>query len=221
MAVCNGSRLASLGPRAKTWYTSPAEPVLCPHCSKPVSTLALNCVHCGQVTQRPPERARSVIQCPRCKVDAELISLGPVDVDHCAMCGNIWFDNFELERASFAADGALGADLRDAVRSLAPLRSPSQGPAVVECPFCSTRLIRRNHPTVPDVVAQVCFTHGAWLERPHLLRLVDDIETQGLEALKTQDKRREAQRAEHNRSVERQLDPLRKIARYHIWFWVL
>jgi Zn-finger nucleic acid-binding protein len=160
-----------------------------------------------------------VIQCPRCKVDAELVSLGPVDVDHCVTCGNMWFDNLELERATSAADGALGADLRDAVRALKPSRSPSSGPAVIGCPFCSEQLIRRNHPTVPDVVAQVCFTHGAWLERLHLLRLLDDIETQGLEALKTRDKRREAQRKEHNRSVERQLEPVRNITRYHVWFW--
>ncbi len=51
-------------------------------------------------------RNRSTIQCSRCKVDAEIVSLGPIDVDHCSLCGNVWFDNRELEKASAAADGA-------------------------------------------------------------------------------------------------------------------
>jgi Zn-finger nucleic acid-binding protein len=166
-----------------------------------------------------PARSRSVIQCPRCEVDAEIVSLGPVDVDSCARCGNIWFDNAELERTSVALDGTPGADLREAVRALLPSRALPAGPAVVACPLCSAALMRRVHSTVAGVVAHVCSLHGAWLEREHLVRLVAEIEAQGLAALEARERRRAAQRAQHARSVERQLEPLRVMARHRFWFW--
>jgi len=165
------------------------------------------------------QRSRAVIQCPRCGVDAEIISLGPVDVDSCPICANIWFDNSELERAAAAADGAPGADLRDAVRLLVSRRAPSPGPSVVPCPFCSIALVRRTHPTVPDVVAHVCFTHGAWIEGQHLLKLVDDLETQGLAALRARGKLRATRASERNRQAAQDLDQIRRLYHRHVWFW--
>jgi Zn-finger nucleic acid-binding protein len=194
-------------------------PVHCPHCSKPVSSHLGNCVHCGRPSQVEHERSRAVIPCARCRVDAEIISLGPVDVDSCAACGNIWFDNSELERAAAAADGATGADLRDAVRSLVSGRPRLPGPSVVPCPFCSIALVRRIHPTVPDVVAHVCFTHGAWIEGQHLLKLVEDLETQGLVALRARGKLRAARAMERDRHAVQDLDQIRRLSRRHIWFW--
>lgn len=196
----------------------------CPHCSKSVATHNGNCVHCGRPVQALLERPRAIIQCPRCALDAEIISLGPVDVDSCATCGNMWFDNSELERATAAADGTVGADLRDAVRALIPIRSAAPGPSTVPCPFCMAALVRRSHPTVPDVVAHVCSAHGAWLERTHLLRLLEDIEAQGLTALRARDKLRADQNAERNRRANDELELTRRLARNrlahsHVWFW--
>ena len=166
-------------------------------------------------------RSRSVIPCPRCKSDAEIVALGPVDVDSCATCGNIWFDNAELERTSIALDGSGGADLRAAVRALVPSRAVDAGPSVVECSFCAAALVRRHHPTVAGVVAHVCPLHGAWVERHHLVKLVEEIEAQGLTALEARDRRRSAERAEHARAVERQIASLSTMRRHRLWFWLL
>src|SRR6478736_507942 len=157
------------------------------------------------------ERSRSTIECPRCQLEAELVHLGPVVIDSCAECGNVWFDNSELERASSAADGAAGEDLRDAVRALVPVRKEPLGPPVVSCPFCTTALTRRRHPTVPGVVAQVCPAHGGSLERVHLIKLIDDLETNGLAGLRARERKLAALRQSHDESSERHLAELRRI----------
>lgn len=193
----------------------------CPHCLKPISELIGHCVHCGKAVRAGAVRSRSVIECPRCKCEAELVSLGPVDIDWCATCGNMWFDTAELERACSAADGVAGADLRDAVRALMPSRSAEIGAAVVECPFCPTLLVRRSHPTVPGVVAHVCSTHGAWLERLSLLRLIDGIERAGLSGLRARDEAWETQRAERNKTAVGELRHLEALRARHLWIWLL
>jgi hypothetical protein len=44
-------------------------------------------------------------------------------------------------------------------------------------------LLRRNHPQLAGVVAHVCVDHGAWVERRHLLHLLDEIEKHGTREL--------------------------------------
>jgi len=133
----------------------------------------------------------------------------------------MWFDSSELERASAAADGAAGADLRDAVRALVPSRSLPSGPAIVACPFCEAALIRRNHPTVPGVVAYVCSMHGAWLERTSLVKLIEDIEAMGLEGVRARDDRRAARRVESEKAAERDLQRMAMLRARHMWTWLL
>jgi len=135
----------------------------------------------------------------------------------------MWFDNSELERASSASDGATGEDLRDAVRALIPARTFASGPPIVGCAFCPNDLHRRYHPTVPGVVAQVCGAHGAWLERVHLLKLLDDIETHGLDDLRTREEQRHAERAAHAQAAKRDFEEMhRKTMRRlrSLWYWV-
>jgi Zn-finger nucleic acid-binding protein len=203
--------LAKLGSRRRN--------MLCPHCGNPASPLARLCAHCGKVAQPATARSPAVIQCPRCNSDAEFVSLGSIDIDSCASCGNLWFDNLELERVSHAADGAAGTDLRDALRALGPRRAVGLGPSVVRCPFCPEELVRRTHPEVPDVVAHVCTAHGAWLERSFLLRLLDDLETASLATLRARDARLVAERAALQRATDRQVEELQRFRQRHLWFW--
>ncbi len=145
--------------------------------------------------------------------------LGPVVVDSCPRCGNVWFDNSELERISADADGVDGKDLRDAVRALHPDATPL-GPFTVPCPLCENILERRNHPTVPGVVAQVCFWHGAWIERLYLLRLIDDLESRGLDGLHSRKASRAMQEQAHERSHQDHLQQVTAILRRHLYFWM-
>jgi Zn-finger nucleic acid-binding protein len=156
-------------------------------------------------------RNRSTIQCSRCKADAELVSLGPVVVDHCVQCGNVWFDNSELEKASLASDGPLGGDFRDAIRCMGPANSRPLGPAVLSCPFCSNGLVRRPHPSLQTVVAHVCAAHGAWVERVHLLALVAAIDEHGLAGLGKLQRRHDQDRADRERSADAHIRHLQTI----------
>ncbi len=157
-------------------------------------------------------RNRSTIQCSRCKVDAEIVSLGPIDVDHCSLCGNVWFDNRELEKASAAADGASGADFRDAVRCMAPVHAKSPvGPAVLACPFCSDALVRRPHPHAAALVAHTCLAHGVWVERTHLLEFFELIGKLGLTGLGEPQRRRDGHRADRLGSMDAHIRNLQKL----------
>lgn len=179
----------------------------------------MRCVHCNALT-RVMERPRSVIQCPNCEIDAEFVALGPIVVDSCTLCGSLWFDSSELERASAAADGTGGADFRDAVRALVPRRTRDWERSVVSCPFCPNHLIRRDHPTVPRVVAHVCPSHGAWLQPRPLLKLMDDLEAHGLLRLAAFDEDREDGHKAQARAAREHGDFMFKIILRNLYSWI-
>ena len=99
---------------------------------------------------------------------------------------------FEATRDSVDADD--GERVLDALRALQPdnLR-PSFRPYVA-CPVCQAALRRRSHPLLAGVIAHACTDHGAWIERMHLLRVLQAIEAHGAIEIT----RREVQSSEHD-----------------------
>ena len=57
------------------------------------------------------------------------------------------------------------------------------------------------------------------MERSHFLRLVQDIEREGLAALATHEQLRAEHDVEHKRRLERQATQMQRLQRQHLWFW--
>lgn len=152
------------------------------------------------------------------------MTIGGLELDICASCGSTWFDRTELEAARDAADALMGAEFRAVMRALSPASDATDFRTYVGCPVCDVPLVRRAHPHVGGVVAHACPEHGAWVERRHLLRLLQEIELHGAAELS---KRRVHEAAARDRRQDDEyrdyLDRLRRwtppATHQDLWFW--
>ena len=192
-------------------------------------TTAAKCPHCGLRVSAPPSRSEPNVSCPHCATPANAVRLGPVELDVCPDCGSTWFDTAELESTRDAADGLAGDAFRAAVRDLRPRLATLDARAYVDCPVCCTPLALRAHPQVAGVVAHACSDHGAWVQRPHLLRLLDELEKVGATELARRrrtlaDVERRLRDVDHDLHAQydrRQFAAIveRSVSAPWLWFW--
>lgn len=103
------------------------------------------------------------IRCPKCATIMEKIRPGSLgfDVDHCARCGTMWFDAYELE-AVLRAKGAAVEDV-DFGAAKHNYEYKVHGNDELDCPRDQERLLRMPDPRQPHVVIDLCRKCGGIL----------------------------------------------------------
>jgi Zn-finger nucleic acid-binding protein len=105
------------------------------------------------------------MKCPKCAASSlETTKVADTEVDRCASCGGVWFDEHELR-----------ALLDEGPRDLKPLAGGSDrghGARRGRCPRDAEELLPVHSARNPDVVVDTCPTcRGIWLDAGELDRL--------------------------------------------------
>jgi len=99
------------------------------------------------------------MQCPKCGGSTEVVAYQDIEVDRCAVCGGIWFDDleqYELQQMPGAevidvGDSSLGKRLN--VKDRYP------------CPKCGSPMIRMVDPQQPHIWFEQCGScHGTFFD---------------------------------------------------------
>jgi Zn-finger nucleic acid-binding protein len=138
------------------------------------------CAHCGAESSRQAvEETQKPRKCPRCREDLQTLMLGSTMARECAQCGGLWLDPESLQKLANAREESAG------VVSALALRVPlsATAPDVVRyipCPRCGKLMNRSNFARSSGVILDVCKSHGVWLDRGELQRVLGFIESGGL-----------------------------------------
>jgi len=112
-------------------------------------------------------------QCPRCKCDLKPKRLAQIDVDECASCQGIWFEQDELRQAKDATDPDLNwmdfeiwkhEDLFTTNRS------------AQSCPACELPMVTLNYGDT-DIEIDYCpACRGTWLDNGEFQKIIASLE---------------------------------------------
>lgn len=101
----------------------------------------------------------AVVDCPKCGEAMEKVSHREIEVDRCTSCRGIWFDSLELEKLE-RLEGSESIDIGDAETGRRFDRVER-----IDCPVCSTRMIRMVDPAQPHVWFEACkMCNGVFLD---------------------------------------------------------
>jgi Zn-finger nucleic acid-binding protein len=100
-----------------------------------------------------------VVDCPKCGNRMETVSHRDIEVDRCTNCRGIWFDNLEREKLE-KLSGSESIDIGDAETGERYDRVER-----IDCPVCSTRMLRMVDPAQPHVWYEACkVCNGVFLD---------------------------------------------------------
>jgi Zn-finger nucleic acid-binding protein len=147
------------------------------------------CAHCGAEATRAVVEETTPLTCPRCREPMQALLLGATKVRECAQCGGLWLDPETLQRLADARESH-----SDVVGVLAArLPATAGAPDVVRyipCPSCGKLMNRVNFAHSSGIVLDVCKTHGLWLDRGELQRVLEFIDAGGLAVARKRDMER-------------------------------
>lgn len=194
-------RCASCGAPAQpgdvrcTYCKASLATVACPHCFALVHADAAHCPHCGKGLERAPAEA-TTLPCPACGEMLTRRTLGSISIQPCESCGGLWMSN-----EAFQAVTATHEDRGTALAGLGVTPAPAPPTEAVvryrKCPECQTMMNRQNYARISGVILDVCRHHGTWFDADELRRVLDFIESGGLERARQKEliSLQEAQRA--------------------------
>ena len=153
--------------------------VTCPSCFAAMFAGSRFCARCGAEAARETIDEATPLSCPRCREPMQRLRLGGTDARECSECGGLWLDPESLQQLANAREESAG------VVSVLSARIPrgATPPDVVRyvpCPRCEKLMNRTNFAHSSGVVLDVCKSHGVWLDRGELQRVLGFIEGGGL-----------------------------------------
>ena len=137
------------------------------------------CAHCGAEARRESIAEDRPLECPRCREAMQALMLGRTEARECAACGGLWLDPDSLQRLANAREEAAGVVSVLAART-PRVASPPDVVRYIPCPRCEKLMNRTNFAHSSGVVLDVCKSHGVWLDRGELQRVLGFIESGGL-----------------------------------------
>lgn len=111
--------------------------------------------------------------CPSCGKPLKSVKMGSVEVDECASCKGIWFEQNELRQAKDEADPDLNwmdFGLWQHAKEFA------SKPSSLSCPSCSIPLVSLKYGD-SAVCVEICPScKGTWLEKGEFKKILDSME---------------------------------------------
>lgn len=163
---------------------TPLATVMCPRCFGMVFERAGHCVHCGEALEgkrviHPGDETRHA--CPRCRtrpnLRVEVVSGYPIE--RCLECRGLWVD--ETTIGSIYRDREHRATLSTGTAGAAATVKAPQNEGYIPCPECGKLMNRQNFGRCSGVIVDLCKSHGTWFDADELRRILEFIESGGLE----------------------------------------
>ena len=155
----------------------------CPECFARMAAGAKFCAECG-VAIRPEsiKATRASARCPRCAGELVLQELVEGHFTECASCGGIWLDAASFERVLERKDtGAIAGAVRAFTSEKGAGKVEVQAVKYVPCPVCAGMMNRKNFGGCSGVIIDWCKGHGFWFDAYELEKVVQFINTGGLD----------------------------------------
>lgn len=161
--------------------------VACPRCFAMMFLGSKHCPHCGAAAAREAEVTSAGRNCPRCKTEMRVATVGNTRVLECASCLGLWLSTQSFEKicADREHDAAIlgNASLADIDRSV-----PQTKVNYIPCPECKQLMNRANFARCSGVIIDLCKQHGTWFDRDELSRIVSFIRAGGLDMARQKEK---------------------------------
>jgi len=153
----------------------------CEHCEKEINIKYDICPICGG--HQSESNVKLNPECPRCKVELQLLASDGEEYDICPECGGIWLDKDEFFRATRERDIYNKVTVRNEYRKV-PIRGPVE---YVPCVRCDKLMNRRNFGKISGVIIDRCSKHGVWLDSGELEKIQHFIADGGLDKSRDKD----------------------------------
>jgi len=157
---------------------------MCPKCFCRLPSDAQFCVECGvRINPQKLDAIRSDLLCPRCAMALQGRVLEQLELFECAACAGLW-----VPTAVFAGI-CQKSEVRGDVLKLAGMGekrrrfelTPDEQVKYIPCPCCKRLMNRRNFAGISGVIIDVCRDDGVWLDNQELNRIVQFIESGGMD----------------------------------------
>lgn len=157
---------------------------MCPSCYCRLPNDARFCVECGlRINPQKLEDVNSALLCPRCTVPLQGRLLERIEIHECGGCAGLWVTVAEFESICSNKEG-----MGMAMRGLTAMRhktkfelNSDQVVKYIPCPQCKNLMNRRNFGGISGVIIDTCSKCGVWLDNQELNRIVQFIQTGGLD----------------------------------------
>lgn len=137
------------------------------------------CASCGAEATREHVEEDTPLRCPRCREEMQALRLGSITAHECAQCGGLWLDPDSLQALANAREESAG--VVSALAARVPLTAALPDTVrYIPCPRCEKLMNRSNFARSSGVILDVCKSHGVWLDRGELQRVLGFIESGGL-----------------------------------------
>lgn len=106
------------------------------------------------------------MNCPKCRAAMEKVTHAAIEIDRCTECRGIWFDLMEREKLN-DTPGSASIDIGDA-----EVGDSFDSVDEIDCPVCSTRMIRMVDAEQPHVHYEACkVCNGVFLDAGEFIDL--------------------------------------------------
>jgi len=161
--------------------------VACPNCLDLMFFGSKFCDHCGvaAVDAKTASDAKLGL-CPRCKRGLDRLQIDAIVVSECKSCGGIWSDAATFEK--------ICSEKEEQSAALAYFGNQPQNSRsnvainYVPCPSCKQLMNRSNFARSSGVIVDLCKDHGVWFDAGELPKIVEFIESGGLERSREKEK---------------------------------
>jgi Zn-finger nucleic acid-binding protein len=147
------------------------------------------CPRCGAEATRELLEEAVPLPCPRCRQPMQALRLGTTTAHECSACGGLWLDPASLQRLSDDRETRAGVVSVLAAR-VPTVAAPPDVVRYVPCPQCGRLMNRKNFAQSSGVVLDVCATHGVWLDRGELERVLGFVSGGGLTRARARERER-------------------------------
>lgn len=123
--------------------------------------------------------------CPRCRIQMQLIEVDQIKLVECDRCEGIWSDveTFETICANRENQSAVLKKLDEILH-----HPKMQKVRYVPCPVCRELMNRNNFARVSGVIIDICKEHGIWFDADELPKIIEFIRKGGMEYSRQKEK---------------------------------
>jgi Zn-finger nucleic acid-binding protein len=112
------------------------------------------------------------MNCPKCNVELRTSKIGDVQIDECATCKGIWFDEDELRQAKDQTDKDLNWMDFDLWKNVLKSKVDHHSP---HCPKCSEKMNTMKYGKTGIEIDYCTTCQGTWLDGGEFEKIIDEL----------------------------------------------
>ena len=185
---------------------------VCAKCYGAIFPGMKHCPWCGENADGGRHTDMSSSKCPRCSVPFLAVKVGKKTVYECPACGGLWVSNNtfqEICKDQGQQQRVVGFDFESRIASSSA--TTQSGRTYIPCPECTKLMHRRQFASCSGVILDMCKAHGVWFDRNELKRIVEFIQTGGLDKSREREKIKLEEEKEKLRKERRNLEVLSRL----------